>query len=354
MSVPHFDMPGISQAILVTGGSGFIGSNFIRYLLDTEPDFQVTNLDWLTYAGNLRNNQSVADDSRYEFVRGDIADDETLEAVFGTRRIDSVINFAAETHVDRSILDATPFVRTNVLGTQKLMDASRAHGVSRYIQISTDEVYGSLGEEGRFSETTPIDPTNPYAATKAAADLLVLSYARTHGFPALITRCSNNYGPCQFPEKFIPLMITNALEDRPIPVYGEGLNRREWIYVDDHSRGVRTALERGRPGEVYNVGGGEELANIDLVRTILRLMGKPESLIRFVADRPAHDLRYAMDCSRIEREWDWAAATRFEAGIGETIDWYLENPEWVREVKDESYRTYYEQQYRNRVAPEGV
>lgn len=335
--------------ILVTGGSGFIGSNFIRYVLTQQRDVRITNLDLLTYAGNLRNNESVDGNPKYAFVRGDIADPALLEDLFGKRRVDAVINFAAETHVDRSIIDAAPFVRTNVTGTQRLMDAARSHGVSRYVQISTDEVYGSLGEEGRFSEETPINPTNPYAATKAAGDLLVLSYARTHGFPALITRCSNNYGPCQFPEKFIPLMITNALEDKVIPVYGKGLNRREWIYVDDHSRGVWIALENGRTGEVYNVGGGEEVANIDLVRKVLEVMGKSPELIRFVEDRPAHDLRYAMDCSRIEREWGWSAETPFESGIVKTVEWYMANSDWVRGVKDDSYRSYYEKQYQNRL-----
>lgn len=337
------------EHLLVTGGSGFIGSNFIRYVLETEKDVRITNLDLLTYAGNLRNNEGVSGDSRYEFVRGDIADPQTLEGVFGGGRIDAVINFAAETHVDRSILDSGPFVRTNVMGTQRLMDAARAHDVARYVQISTDEVYGSLGEDGRFSEETPINPTNPYAASKAGADLLVLSYARTHGFPALVTRCSNNYGPCQFPEKFVPLMISNAMEDKPIPVYGAGLNRREWIYVDDHSRGVWAALRRGRLGEVYNLGGGEEVSNIELVRKVLEVMGKPESLIQFVRDRPAHDLRYAMDCSKIEREWQWSAEIPFESGIARTIEWYVSNPDWVQEVRDESYMSYYDQQYQNRV-----
>lgn len=339
------------RSMLVTGGAGFIGSNFIRYVLETEPDVHITNLDLLTYAGNLRNNDDVAGNARYEFIRGDIADPSQLATVFRQGRFEAVINFAAETHVDRSILDSAPFVRTNVAGTQALMDAARAHGVVRYVQISTDEVYGSLGSEGRFSESTPTNPTNPYAATKAGADFLVLSYARTHGFPALITRCSNNYGPCQFPEKFIPLMISNALEDKTIPVYGQGLNRREWIYVDDHSRGVRTALERGHVGEVYNIGGGEEVANIDLVRRVLARLGKPESLIRFVADRPAHDLRYAMDCSRIEREWEWSSRVGFDDGLEKTIQWYLSHPDWVREVRDESYMSYYEQQYQSRVTP---
>lgn len=337
-------MSGISN-VLVTGGSGFIGSNFIRHVLGTEPQVRVWNLDLLTYAGNLRNNEGVETDPRYHFVRGDIADAGLVGSLLEREEIDTVVNFAAETHVDRSIQDSAPFVRTNVVGTGVLLDQARARGVSRFLQISTDEVYGSLGADGRFSETTPLDPTNPYAATKAAADLLVLSYARTHALPALITRCSNNYGPCQFPEKFIPLMITNALEDRPIPVYGRGLNVREWIHVDDHSRGVWTALGRGRPGEVYNIGGGEEVPNIDLVRKVLRLLGKPESLIRFVEDRPAHDLRYAMDCRRIEREWGWSATTGLEAGLAATVDWYVRNPDWVREVRDASYLSYYEKQY---------
>ena len=259
------------QTILVTGGSGFIGSNFIRYVLGAETDVRIINYDLLTYAGNLRNNEEVASDDRYAFVRGDIAGEEQLRRVFDQNRIDVVVNFAAETHVDRSILDAAPFVRSNIVGTQCLIDTSRKYGVSRYVQISTDEVYGSLGPSGRFREDTPINPTNPYSATKAAADLIVLSQARTHGFPAVVTRCSNNYGPYQFPEKFIPLMITNAMEETPIPVYGEGLNRREWIYVDDHSRGVWAAITRGRDGEVYNIGGGEEVANIDLVRQVLEI-----------------------------------------------------------------------------------
>jgi dTDP-glucose 4,6-dehydratase len=333
------------DCILVTGGSGFIGSNFIRYILEREVDVQIINLDLLTYAGNLRNNASVAGRPGYSFVRGDIRDPSVLEHVFGTYAIDAVVNFAAETHVDRSIRDSDPFVSTNLTGTQRLMDAARSHGVWRYLQISTDEVYGSLGSAGRFREDTPVNPTSPYAATKAGADLLVLSYVKTHNFPALITRCSNNYGPCQFPEKFLPLMITNASEGRPVPVYGEGLNRREWIYVDDHSRGVWTALVRGREGEVYNVGGGQEVANIDLVKAVLRLMGKSESLIRFVDDRPAHDLRYALDCSKIEREWAWSPETDLETGLARTVDWYQANAEWVREVKDASYLSYYETQY---------
>lgn len=337
-----------SRTILVTGGAGFIGSNFVRYVLETQSDVAFINYDLLTYAGNLRNNESVADNDRYSFVRGDITDAAAVEQVFRDNDIDVVVNFAAETHVDRSNEDSSPFVRTNVLGTQCLIDASRRHGVSRYVQISTDEVYGSLGSEGSFREDTPINPTNPYAATKAGADFLVLSYAKVHGFPAVVTRCSNNYGPNQFPEKFIPLMISNALEGKPIPVYGEGLNRREWIYVDDHSRGVWNAIERGRDGEVYNIGGGHELPNIEVVKRVLGIMERPESLIQFVKDRPAHDMRYAIDCSKIEAEWDWSALTDFSTGLEKTIEWYRSHEEWIREVQDESYLSYYERHYTNR------
>ena len=337
-----------NRTVLVAGGAGFIGSNFIRYLLDAEPGVRVVNFDRLTYAGNLQNNEDVETNPRYRFVRGDIAAEPDVAGVFAGAGIDVVVNFAAETHVDRSIEDAAPFVRTNVQGTACLLAHSRRAGVSRYVQISTDEVYGSLGEDGAFAEDTPLHPNNPYAATKAGADLLVLAEARTHGAPALITRCSNNYGPMQFPEKFVPLMLANAMEDRPIPVYGDGSNRREWIYVDDHSRGVWDAVNKGRPGEVYNIGGGQETAYIELARMVLAELGKPETLIEFVADRPGHDRRYAIDCSKIEREWGWAARTGFADGIRATIDWYRTHPEWVRGVRDQSYRSYYERHYTHR------
>ncbi len=338
------------RTVLVAGGAGFIGSNFIRYLLDAEPGVRVVNFDLLTYAGNVRNNAEVEEDPRYRFVRGDIADDADVSGVFADSAIDVVVNFAAETHVDRSIEDAAPFVRTNVMGTACLLEHARRAGVSRYVQISTDEVYGSLGERGAFREDTPLEPNNPYAATKAGADLLVLAEARTHGAPALITRCSNNYGPMQFPEKFIPLMVANAMEDRPVPVYGDGSNRREWIYVDDHSRGVWEAVDKGRAGEVYNIGGGREMANVDLARMVLDELGKPASLIEFVTDRPGHDLRYAIDCSRIEREWGWSARWDFTDGIRATVEWYRTHPDWVREVRDGSYRAYYERHYTHRNA----
>ena len=334
--------------ILVTGGAGFIGSHFVRYLLRTQEQVRVVNLDKLTYAGNLANLKDVADHPRYRFVRGDIADDGQVRPVFENDSIDAVVNFAAETHVDRSIEDASPFLRTNVAGTQCLLENARRSRVSRFVQISTDEVYGSLGARGRFREDSPLDPTSPYAASKAAADLLVLSYCKTYRVPAVITRCSNNYGPNQFPEKLIPLLITNAAQGRPLPIYGQGDNVREWLFVEDHSRAAWKALDHGTPGQTYNIGGGHEVANIDLAREILRRMGKPESLIQFVKDRPAHDLRYALDCAKITREWDWTVETDFDMGLSSTIEWYRGNQDWVRDIKDASYLSYYDRLYTHR------
>ncbi len=334
--------------VLVTGGAGFIGSSFVRYVLRTRKDVEVVNFDLLTYAGNLRNVEEVQSNPRYKFVRGDIAAIDQLEKLFDDHRFDAVVNFAAETHVDRSILDSAPFVRTNVEGTRCLLEQARKHRVSKYVQISTDEVYGSLGETGAFREDSPIDPTSPYSASKAAADLLVLAYHKTHRVPAVITRCSNNYGPCQFPEKLIPVLITNASENRPLPIYGDGLNVREWIFADEHSRAVLIALERGAPGEVYNVGSGDEKTNLEVVREILRLMGKPESLIQFVKDRPGHDRRYSIDCSKIRREWNWSPEIDFASGLASTIDWYQSNSAWIREIKDASYLSYYDRMYTNR------
>jgi dTDP-glucose 4,6-dehydratase len=334
--------------ILVTGGAGFIGSSFVRYVLRARRDIRIVNYDLLTYAGNLRNVEEVASDPRYEFVRGDIADVSQIESLFQTHSFDAVVNFAAETHVDRSILDSAPFVRTNIEGTRCLLEASRDHKVAKYVQISTDEVYGSLGPTGAFREDNPIDPTSPYSASKAAADLLVLAYHRTHGLPAVITRCCNNYGPYQFPEKLIPVLITNALADRPLPVYGDGLNVREWIFADEHSRAVLRALEAGRPGEVYNIGSGYEKTNLEVVREILRLTGKPESLIQFVKDRPGHDRRYAIDCSKIRREWEWSPQTDFRSSVAITVDWYRNNEDWVREIRDASYLSYYDRMYTRR------
>lgn len=336
------------KVILVTGGAGFIGYSFVRYALCTDPNIHIVNFDLLTYAGNLRNLEEVASSPRHRFVRGDIADERQVKSVFEPARIDAVINFAAETHVDRSIESAYPFLRTNVLGTHCLLEQARQFKVPKFIQISTDEVYGSLGSDGRFREDSPLDPTSPYAASKAAADLLALSYHKTYRLPVVVTRCSNNYGPYQFPEKLIPLLITNALEGRPLPIYGDGRNVREWLFVDDHSRAVWKALADGVPGEVYNIGGGHEIANIDLARELLRRMGKPESLIEFVKDRPAHDRRYAIDCSKIQREWNWSVETDFAAGLARTIDWYRTHQAWIDEIKDASYLSYYDRMYTRR------
>ena len=334
--------------VLVTGGAGFIGSSFVRYVLRNRADIEVVNYDLLTYAGNLRNLEEVAANPRYQFVRGDIAAAGHVENLFAQHRFDAVVNFAAETHVDRSILDSAPFVRTNVEGTRCLLESARQYKVAKFVQISTDEVYGSLGASGSFREDTALDPTSPYSASKAAADFLVLAYHKTHGLPALITRCSNNYGPYQFPEKLIPVLVTNAMDDRPLPIYGDGLNVREWIFADEHSRAVLIALERGMPGEVYNIGSGHEKTNLEVVREILRLMGKPESLIQFVKDRPGHDRRYSIDCSKICREWDWSSEIDFGSGLATTIEWYRTHQDWMREIKDASYLSYYDRMYTRR------
>ncbi len=335
--------------LLVTGGCGFIGSNFIRLLLDRHsplvPVRSVVNLDKLTYAGNLENLADIADDSRYRFVRGDIADTELVRRVLEENRIDAVVHFAAESHVDRSILDSSPFIQTNIVGTQVLLDASRAVGVDRFVQVSTDEVYGSLGEEGFFTEQTPLAPNSPYSASKASADLLVRSYYHTFDFPGIITRCSNNYGPYQFPEKLIPLFISNARNDRPLPVYGDGKNVRDWIHVSDHCAGVAQALLQGRPGEVYNFGGRSEWRNIELTEFLLDLLGKPKSLIQYVKDRLGHDLRYAIDCSKAESELNWSPQVTFKQGLKETVDWYLEHESWCARILSGDYRNYYYQQY---------
>jgi dTDP-glucose 4,6-dehydratase len=320
----------------------------VRYVLRTQPGVEIINYDLLTYAGNLRNLEEVASDSRYRFVRGDIADNDSVRAVFEDHRLDAVVNFAAETHVDRSIEDSTPFVRSNIVGTQCLLDNARRFRVSRFVQISTDEVYGSLGPEGAFREDTPIDPSSPYSASKAGADMLVLSYFRTHKFPIVITRCTNNYGPNQFPEKLIPVLIANAMSDRSLPIYGDGLNVREWIFADEHSRAVWLALSRGREGEVYNIGSGQEKTNLEVVRAVLKLLGKPESLITYVKDRPGHDRRYAMDCSKIRREWGWQSEIEFSEGLAQTIEWYKSHQDWMHEIKDASYLSYYERMYTHR------
>lgn len=337
------------KKLLVTGGCGFIGSNFIRLQLQTYSDVEIVNIDLLTYAGNPENLADLDSDSRYTFEKGDIADRQFINGLFEKYAIDAVVNFAAESHVDRSILDSGPFVQTNIVGTQVLLDASRQAQVGRYLQVSTDEVYGSLGDDGFFTEETPIAPNSPYSASKAAADMLVRSYFHTHNFPAVITRCSNNYGPFQFPEKLIPLFISNAQNDLQLPVYGTGTNVRDWIHVVDHCRGIDAALRFGQVGEVYNFGGHEELQNIDLTKKLLDALGKPHSLIKYVEDRKGHDFRYAIDTSKAERELGWKPTVDFEAGLRDTIDWYLSNTVWIERVRSGAYRDYYEKQYGTRL-----
>ena len=337
------------KTLLVTGGCGFIGSNFIRWQLETYPDVAIVNVDKLTYAGNLENLADLEGDERYQFLKGDICDRAFIDRALADHSVDAVVNFAAESHVDRSILDSGPFVQTNIVGTQVLLDASRQAGISRYLQVSTDEVYGSLGKDGYFTETTPLDPSSPYSASKTAADLLVQAYVRTHGFPAIVTRCSNNYGPYQFPEKLIPLFIANILQDQSVPVYGTGENVRDWIFVTDHCRGIDAALRQGKDGEVYNFGGHAELQNIELTKKLLDALGKPHSLIRHVEDRAGHDFRYAIDTAKAERELGWRPDVDFETGLRQTIDWYLANTDWVQRVRSGAYRDYYEQQYGGRL-----
>lgn len=332
---------------LVTGGAGFIGSNFVRYLLNERPAAHVVNLDALTYAGNLDNLAELAGNPRYTFAKGDICDRDLLDELLS--RADAVVHIAAESHVDRSILDAGAFIRTNVEGTQRLLDAARKHGIQRFLHVSTDEVYGSLGHQGRFTEASPLEPNSPYSASKAASDLLVRAAFHTHRMPVVTTRCTNNYGPYQFPEKFIPLVISNALDGQPIPVYGTGENVRNWIHVQDHCSGILAALENGVPGQVYNLGSDDELDNLSLVRTILHLLDRPESLIRFVADRPGHDFRYSLDSSYARRELGWRPAIGLESGLRQTVDWYRNNTEWTRRVRSGEFRKYYDAQYADRV-----
>jgi dTDP-glucose 4,6-dehydratase len=333
--------------ILVTGGAGFIGSNFIRYLLNHHPAYTIINIDKLTYAGNLDNLKDVEGNHRYFFVRGDIADSECVTRIIDDG-VDAVVNFAAESHVDRSIEDAGIFLKTNVLGTQVLLEAGRRKGIKRFIQVSTDEVYGSLGPEGSFTEDSPLKPNSPYAASKTAADLLVRAYHKTFGFPGIITRCSNNYGPYQFPEKLIPLFITNALAQEPLPLYGDGLNIRDWIQVEDHCRAIDLILHQGAIGGIYNIGGGAEKTNLELTRIILKKLNRPETLIRYVKDRPGHDRRYAIDPGKLKRELGWKPLYTFERGIEETIRWYGENRWWWEKIKSGEYREYYQRMYGKR------
>ena len=339
------------MTIIVTGGAGFIGSNFIHYLRKTHPEDRIVCVDKLTYAGNLSTLGSVLDAPGFRFVKADVCDREAMLALFEAEKPDAVVNFAAETHVDRSIEDPEVFLRTNILGTQVLMDACRACGVARFHQVSTDEVYGDLPLDRPdllFTEDMPIRASSPYAASKASADLLVQAYHRTYGLPATISRCSNNYGPYQFPEKMIPLMLANALADKPLPVYGTGENVRDWLYVEDHCRAIDLILRRGRVGEVYNIGGHNEMRNIVVVRLMLEAVGKPESLITFVADRKGHDLRYAIDPTKMHAELGWEPETPFQEGIRRTIAWYLDNRAWWEEIVSGEYRLYYERMYGNR------
>jgi dTDP-glucose 4,6-dehydratase len=334
--------------LLVAGGAGFIGSNFIRYILASHDDWQVVNVDKLTYAGNLANLEDVGNDERYRFSRADICDAKEIESIVAEGEPDAIVNFAAETHVDRSIEDPSLFLRTNVLGAQVLLDAARKHGVARFVQISTDEVYGSLGATGKFSEDSPLRPNSPYAASKTAADLLVRAFFKTYGLPAIVTRCSNNYGPYQFPEKIIPFFVTLLKQDKQVPVYGDGMNVRDWIHVDDHSRAVEAVLLRGKPGEVYNVGGGNERTNIEITKLLLAAMGKPESFLKFVPDRPGHDRRYAIDDTKIRTGLGVSPRVPFEEGIRETVRWYLENEPWWRAVQSGEYLSFFDRWYRQK------
>lgn len=337
--------------LFVTGGAGFIGSNFIFYLLEKHPEDAVLCVDALTYAGNLETLAPVMQNPRFRFVKADIADRAAMYALFESEKPDVVVNFAAESHVDRSIENPSIFLQTNVMGTQVLLDACRKYGIQRYHQVSTDEVYGDLPLDRLdlfFTEQTPLHASSPYSASKASADLLCNAYSRTYGLPITISRCSNNYGPYQFPEKLIPLMIANALADKPLPVYGEGLNVRDWLYVEDHCTAIDLILRKGKPGQVYNIGGHNERRNIDIVKTILAILGKPESLITHVADRKGHDQRYAIDPTFIHRELGWLPQTGFEDGIRKTVQWYLDNKPWWENIVNGEYQTYYERMYGNR------
>lgn len=339
------------MTIIVTGGAGFIGSNFIFHVLKNYPDYRVVCLDKLTYAGNLSTLSSVMTNEKFRFVKGDICDSEAVNKLFEEEKPDIIVNFAAESHVDRSIDAPEIFLRTNIIGTATLMDACRKYGIKRYHQVSTDEVYGDLPLDRPdlfFTETSPIRAGSPYSASKASADLLVLAYHRTYGLPVTISRCSNNYGPYHFPEKLIPLMIANALNDKPLPVYGNGENIRDWLFVEDHCKAIDLIIHYGRVGEVYNVGGHNEMTNNSIVKLICKELGKPESLINYVADRKGHDMRYAIDPTKIHNELGWLPETKFADGINKTIKWYMENKEWWETIITGEYRNYYEKMYGNR------
>lgn len=329
--------------ILVTGGAGFIGSNFIRYMVNKYSEYEIINLDDLTYCGNLENLKDIENKDNYSFVKGNICDKAVVDEL--VEKSDYVINFAAESHVDRSISDPEIFIKSNVLGTQVLLNAAKQYGVEKYIQISTDEVYGSLGKTGYFKETTPLQPNSPYSASKASGDLITRSYGETFGLPINITRCSNNYGPFQFPEKLIPLMISNALEDKKLPVYGDGKNVRDWLHVYDHCQAIDLVLHDGKFGEVYNIGGNNEKQNIEIVKLILSQLDKDESLIEFVTDRLGHDRRYAIDSNKIQNDLGWSPKYSFDVGIEQTIQWYLDNQNWTNQIKSGEYKEYYEKMY---------
>lgn len=331
--------------VLVTGGAGFIGSNFIRYALKKHADWQVINLDKLTYAGNLENLSDVSKDSRYRFVQGDLSDEKLVNQIFA-EGVDYCLNFAAETHVDRSIGNPRDFIVTDVEGTYVLLEGAKTHGLKRFIQISTDEVYGSI-EKGSFKEEDLLTPRNPYSASKAGADRLAYSYFSTYGLPALVTRASNNYGPFQYPEKLIPLFVTNAIDDKPLPLYGDGLNVRDWLYVEDHCSALDFLLTKGSDGEVYNVGGGNERTNLEITKTILSILGKPESLIQWVKDRQGHDRRYSISCEKLNK-LGWKPEATFEQAIKKTVQWYQENESWWRKIKSGEYKEYYKKQYATR------
>ncbi len=340
----------MTKRVLVTGGAGFIGSNLVHYLVKERPDWKIVVCDLLTYAGNLENISALLDENKIDFVRCDIADASNVEDLFSNYEFDLVFHLAAESHVDRSILSAAPFMKTNVLGTEHLLSAAKSHAVQRFVHVSTDEVYGSLGETGRFVETTPLDPTSPYAASKAASDLVVQSYHKTHSLDAVITRCTNNYGPYQFPEKFIPLFISNVLEGKPLPLYGDGMQIRNWLHVIDHCRALLLIAEKGIAGEVYNIGGGEasEVPNKEVALKIIHTLSASEDLLQHVTDRLAHDRRYAIDHSKLENELGWSPTVTFDQGLADTISWYQKHAAWWEHIKSGSYREYYEQNYGNR------
>jgi dTDP-glucose 4,6-dehydratase len=338
----------IIMNLLITGGAGFIGSNFVRYILEKYPNYKVVNYDLLTYAGNLENLKEVENHPNYIFVKGSINNRELVDYIVKTHKIDVIVNFAAESHVDRSITDPSIFLKTNVLGTQALLDVAKANNIKKYIQISTDEVYGTLGETGYFTEETPLAPNSPYSASKASADLMVRAYHETYGLNVNITRCSNNYGPYHFPEKLIPLMITNALEGKELPIYGDGKNIRDWLHVKDHCAAIDLVIHKGKPGEVYNIGGHNERTNNEIVHFIVEKLGVSKDLIKYVSDRPGHDRRYAIDPTKIMTELGWKPQYTFETGIVETIQWYIDHQDWWKNIKSGEYMDYYQKQYGDR------